>query len=97
MSTALILNKPIPNFLRFPVRIRMEDIFFQAKLRLHFDSKMSILSVYFIEKPTIDMLFSNEFGGARKIRNVPKLTALINRFLNGYILDKLIDPHLFTL
>jgi len=90
IATHLWMDVPVPQFAAFPVEVGVEKVAFDVKLRLRIDDMWDRLWVSFREKPLYHVVFQSAFG-KRPIRNLPFLSALINKRLDA-LLEHFIFP-----
>lgn len=55
-----------------------------------------VVKVCFGQQPEFDVIFTNEFGVNYGIKNLPKITDLINRFIHTTLVSKLVYPKHLT-
>jgi len=79
LGTDVYINFPVKKFASLPVQFVLQDIYFHAKIRIFISEDFSEVRVSLLEEPDFDMVFSNEIGSRRKIKNLPWITDLINR------------------
>lgn len=92
IATELIVNFPYPGFARMPVEFGLENIYFHAQLKVVVSQDFSKLKIFFTSPPEYDMFFSNAFGYRQVLRNVPKLTSIINKVINHLLTERLVYP-----
>lgn len=92
LSTALVLNQPVEKWATLPIRFGVENIFLKAKLRLKL-RHLKELRLSLLEPPEYDLLFTNEIGGKKMLKNIPKITDVINHVLTQTIQTKYIFPN----
>jgi hypothetical protein len=92
LGTDIYINFPVKKFASLPVKFSLYDIYFHAKVRISISNDFSQIKISLLEEPDFDMIFTNEIGHQKKIKNLPFITDIINRAIYQAITKLFLTP-----
>jgi len=93
VETEFFVNYPVSQFVSLPLKLGFENIFFSGKFKIKASPDLKSVKFCFAEQPDFDLVFTNEFGSNYVLKNLPKITDLINRYIYTTLKEQLVYPN----
>jgi hypothetical protein len=93
LSTEVVLNEPLKHWASLPISVCIENLFLKSKLQIRASKKFKNIFITLLEYPEYDIVLNNQIGNRKMLKNVPKISEIINQVIHQILKDQLVFPN----